>query len=299
MKISVILPLIQPMKNLKSIAKLILPEIFKESLRKIEDSFRRLAFGFNYPTVLTDINELRFIFYPDQKDHIRWLRRRGEQQIEFSAMKSHLRPGQTAFDVGANIGTVSSFMAKHVTQEGEVHSFEPFPESYRRLKENTTLNNFNHVICNEIGLSDKITSTELFYDTLHPGLNSLGQMKDSALNQSVTVQLDTIDNYCQHKNILHIHVLKIDVEGFELDVLKGANRMLETKAIDFIQFELSSDFLARFGKKPKTTFDYLSSVGYKVFDFDEKRNIFVGPLTRFEMGCKNYYSSYDNLSTHS
>jgi hypothetical protein len=51
------------------------------------------------------------------------------------------------------------------------------------------------------------------------------------------IKLDTIDNYCTQKNIAHIDFLKIDVEGFELNVLKGAKKMLENNAIEFIQFE--------------------------------------------------------------
>ena len=147
-----------------------------------------------------------------------------------------------------------------------------------------------------LGLSDKTKEAELFYDILHPGLTSLGQMKDDKPNPSCKIKLDTLDNYCKDNKIVHIHALKIDVEGFELDVLKGARNMLKNKAIDFIQFELSDTFLARFGLAPKIVSDLLGSLEYKIYDFDENLDVFSGPLKILPPGNNNFYSSHKDLA---
>jgi FkbM family methyltransferase len=57
------------------------------------------------------------------------------------------------------------------------------------------------------------------------------------MNKKETIKLKTIDSFCKKQNILRIHFLKLDVEGNEMKVLEGAGKMLDSNAIDFIQFE--------------------------------------------------------------
>ncbi|MBQ7168831.1 MAG: FkbM family methyltransferase [Synergistaceae bacterium] len=146
----------------------------------------------------------------------------------------------TIFDVGANKGQYSANILRVLNGiETEIHCFEPGHETFRELssslggREKVTLNNF--------GLSSKKSEGRLWYDKTGSGLASLykRQLEQFGIDfeQSEAVKLDTLDSYIDGKNIAAIDLLKIDVEGSELDVLHGAGKALADGRIKAIQIE--------------------------------------------------------------
>ena len=140
------------------------------------------------------------------------------------------------FDVGANKGQyLSSLYHYHNRFTVECHAFEPSPLAFKVLKENFGNNNLIHL--NNIGLSD-FTGEALLYDYVDDENDNLGS-QHASLNQQVIetvhmskscstkVKIEKGDIYCEQNNILQIDLLKIDVEGLELDVLKGFSRMIK------------------------------------------------------------------------
>jgi len=144
------------------------------------------------------------------------------------------------FDVGANKGEFVSLIAQGL--EGvpfQIHAFEPSRHTYQVLREN-----FGHsrtVIPNHCGLGKEAGECELFYDRPGSGLASLYRRKldhyGIDLRASETVRIDTLDNYCQSGAVEFIDLLKLDVEGHEMDVLKGARRMFREQRIAMVSFE--------------------------------------------------------------
>lgn len=136
------------------------------------------------------------------------------------------------FDVGANVGDWSKYFIKECYNLNfELHLFEPSEFTFQNLKENLE-GNYNF---HQIGFGDKNEQSTLFYDKINQGSASI---LNSNFKESELIQLRTIDSFCKENKILKIDFLKMDVQGFEYNILKGAKKMLKHNAIKFIQFEI-------------------------------------------------------------
>lgn len=144
------------------------------------------------------------------------------------------------FDVGANKGDYAANLLHFFNGRNiHIHCFEPGHETFRVLttelegRENVTLNNF--------GLSDNKGESTLYYDKAGSALASLYKRQLDYFNidfeEHEDVQLDTLDNYVKAQGIKRIDLLKLDVEGNELNVLKGAEASLSEGIIKAIQIE--------------------------------------------------------------
>lgn len=148
-------------------------------------------------------------------------------QLDFDSSK-------LVFDVGANIGNWTKKL-KEISPEVEVHLFEPVPETFELLKENTK--NLLNILPNGVALSD-IKGNILF--NYYPGNSCFSSAFENELGKdSKQIEVDTIlgDDYCLNHKIDHIDFLKIDTEGFESKVLLGFQQMISNQKIDIIQFE--------------------------------------------------------------
>jgi methyltransferase, FkbM family len=144
------------------------------------------------------------------------------------------------FDVGANVGNYSKCLSDlFYTNETAIYSFEPSGKTFEKFIENTS--DVTNIIPNNIGFSDIEETRMLFTDNEASGLASVYQRNleyfDITMNLSETIKLTTIDKYCESHQIDKIHFLKLDIEGHELNALKGAARMINEGRINFIQFE--------------------------------------------------------------
>ena len=143
-------------------------------------------------------------------------------------------------DVGANKGQYSQSLLKFFHDDNiEIHCFEPGHETFKILHD--IFSNESRITLNNFGLSDIKSQSTLFYDKAGSGLASLYKRQLDYFNidfeQSESVMLDTLDNYVNEKKINSIDLLKIDVEGNELNVLKGAADSLSKGVIKAIQIE--------------------------------------------------------------
>jgi methyltransferase FkbM-like protein len=114
---------------------------------------------------------------------------------------------------------------------------------------------------------------------------------------SVEVLAHTLDDFCDRQGIRHINFLKVDVEGFELSVFKGAERLLSERGIDYICFEISKDPLKGAGVESREVFEALEPHGYTAYRFDKTTERFEGPVQDTSEFWTNFYASWMNLST--
>lgn len=148
----------------------------------------------------------------------------------------------TIFDVGSNTGQYVNYCFEHFEKDCFIHAFEPSPSTFEILSENLKDISPSVIRTNNIGLSDKTEELKLYQATNKSNVVATVYERDS-LTSGLTYQgfekilCKTLDSYCEENNIDYIHFLKIDVEGHELKVLKGAFNMIINKKIDFIQFE--------------------------------------------------------------
>ncbi|MCK5737651.1 FkbM family methyltransferase, partial [bacterium] len=143
-------------------------------------------------------------------------------------IQNTLRKGDTFLDIGANIGLMSLLAATMVKKDGAVHSFEPEPDVFSSLSKNTQLNNFTQITINSFGLGAYEEEKTLY---LHPeisrGSSSLTNENVTADTRQVTVSIKRLDDYIAANSISTVRMIKIDVEGWEADVLKGAENLLK------------------------------------------------------------------------
>ena len=125
----------------------------------------------------------------------------------------------------------------------QIHCFEPSIHTFRLLQDSYLKNHsqYKNIFLNNVGLGAKNATATLHYDAKGSGLASLTKRRlehfNIDFNQSEEVKITTLDEYCKSHNITHIHLLKMDVEGHELDILHGAKDMFAQNAIDIATFE--------------------------------------------------------------
>lgn len=163
----------------------------------------------------------------------------GEMSLVRYVNECH-EPQLCVFDVGANIGQFASLISEHCDLSRiRMHSFEPSVQAIEQFR-NTHGDN-PRIRLNTCALGSANATATLYSDRPASGLSSLTCRdldhigKTMSLTQSVQVR--TLDDYCAENSIDHIHLLKIDVEGHEHEVLKGAARMFGEDRIDAVTFE--------------------------------------------------------------
>jgi FkbM family methyltransferase len=159
--------------------------------------------------------------------------------LEDKQLSAHLNFGKNniVFDVGANTGQ-SSLKFLKTYPDSKIYAFEPIPATFTELKANVS--SFPNVNIYQLGLGDKVEKKEiyLYRDSVLSSCvsNSPWRSADDSIG-SITLEIDTLDRFCLEQQIDYIDLLKVDTEGFDLNVLKGAQGFLERQAIDFIYFE--------------------------------------------------------------
>jgi FkbM family methyltransferase len=177
----------------------------------------------------------------------------GESKAIEYCLKSKETP--VVFDVGAQGGDYSLEVLKAVSGEVKIYAFEPREKDFDLLKEELK----GKVEVFQIALSDVEGERDLFYPKNISGMSSFHTLRGD-FTESEKVKTQTIDSFCESKNIKEITLLKLDIEGHELSCLRGAKIMLPN--IKYIQFEFgipNRDARVYF----KDIFEYLSD--YKIY----------------------------------
>lgn len=143
-----------------------------------------------------------------------------------SFMASLIRPGDVALDIGANFGAVTMRLAHH---GATVHSFEPQPELAQLIRESSRLNGFN-VFLHEIALSDRDGTTNFTLSPTNSGLGHVG-------GDGITVRTAHAGVFLNSLALSRVRLVKIDVEGHEVEVFHAAREWFRNTRPDFVVFE--------------------------------------------------------------
>jgi FkbM family methyltransferase len=188
----------------------------------------------------------------------------GEMQTngELHLLQQVLPNCAVVFDVGANVGDWAA-LALGINSDLNIHCFEPSVATYQILKSRGLTGT---LVLNNLGLGSIQGDRTLYVFADGAGTNSVYHREGINAVQSKTEQisLTTLDAYCQQAKVDQIDLLKLDVEGHELDVLKGSQSMLAQGQIKRIQFEYGGTYIdARI--LLKDLFDLLLPYGYKFY----------------------------------
>ena len=178
-------------------------------------------------------------------------------------------PGDLCVDAGANIGYISNLMSYKCGHQGKVFAFEPHPAIYKQLISNIGLLKQRNIQSMNTALSDKKGQAKLFIPTVFAINQGTARIihSDTQNDQAdlIEVAMERLDDIL---DIQPIKLLKIDVEGYELNVLKGAEKLLKEKCIRFIIYEDDT-------KYPGKVSDYLEDFGFKIYKIGKT---FRGPV---------------------
>jgi len=204
---------------------------------------------------------------------------------EFNFIIRFLKQDDEVGDVGSNMGFYTIWMSKSI-KTGKIHSFEPDEINFNRLKANVNINGlFETVVVNNLIVSE-IDGT-LDFTTGLDGENHITEKLDEKAVQKKSVKLDT---YAANKHISDFKFIKIDTEGFELSVLKGAEKLLDNKKIKIIQLEINEG-LKNANIKPKEVVDFLSSKEYRLCRYDVSTNQLY--KVDYQKSRENYFATFD------
>jgi len=177
-------------------------------------------------------------------------------------LASHLEPGAIAVDVGANIGILTLAMCDAVIPNGHVHAFEPDPSNFALLRTNVEANKLSAVtMLHQVALTDALGSVTLRRpnDGSFTHVSSAG---DSSTTTGIEVKACTLDSYLPIFSRLDL--IKIDVEGHEPAVLRGAEETIR-RFRPVMVIECAAAHLRREGATPRQIVETAERLGYSVF----------------------------------
>lgn len=188
-------------------------------------------------------------------------------------------PGSIAIDIGANIGSHTLPMAKLVGPEGRVYAFEPVPWALRKLHKNIDLNEFENITVEAIALGDTIQSSvpvkfrASFKIAASQGVGPNGEVNSEWFDEceEIDISISTLDEYVQANDIRAIGLIKLDVDGFEGKVIRGALNTLN-RFHPVLIMEVAPAWLEMRGDSAVKICNMLADLGYRCFTevtFDE------------------------------
>ncbi len=161
-----------------------------------------------------------------------------------------LRPGDTALDIGANLGLVTCQMAALVGPTGRVHAFEPNPAMIDLFRQSLARNGYTNVTLHPMALGDAEQELEL---TIPPHTQCLATLSRDAEGVKLRVPVGTLSGWFAQFKVPHVRLMKIDVEGFEEQVFRGAEDFFAATRPDAVLFELNH-YSGAFDIHPAITF---------------------------------------------
>lgn len=190
-------------------------------------------------------------------------------KYETKILKTIIKPGDVVIDIGAYVdGWYTLLAAKLIGSKGHVYAFEPHPIYFQRLKENVQINQLTNVTLERLGIFNK-NGSSTFYEAQFGSsiIKSQVVAMTKIKPKEITIQTITLDTYIKAKNIRHVSLIKIDVEGVEMSVLKGGNKLLQSKNAPDLIVEVFDIQLRRAGSSEEKLLSYLKRLGYKAYMF--------------------------------
>ncbi|MGB7844226.1 MAG: FkbM family methyltransferase [Candidatus Acidiferrum sp.] len=188
---------------------------------------------------------------------------RAQYERELAHLHRFLAPGMVVVDGGASCGIYTVAAARLVGASGRVLSFEPGAEAFSVLKRNIELNHLMNVRAHCAALSDKDGTAELYHHEHGPNSFSLGKPQSTAIESEQVVTL-SLDEVFRKENAARLGFIKLDVEGAEELVLRGAGQII-AHSFPTILFEANAAASMQLGLQPHGAWELLMNRGYRFF----------------------------------
>jgi FkbM family methyltransferase len=253
-------------KSVASRIKIFVSRPWREKIERL-----RLRWVEQFPSVPLPIRLPSGIWWLARNDHVsRPLIQGNFETAEFSFIRKFLQPGMTMLDIGAHHGFYTLLASRIVGDAGRVYSFEPSPRERKALLRHVSLNRCKNVRVQALALGAEKKEAELHVvEGSQTGCNSLRPPVVLSGTSSVRVRVMPLDDWLSEQKIGHVDFIKLDVEGGELEVLKGAEALLERRPRPVILAEVQDIRTRAWGYKAKDVIESLRGKGYEWFSIAE------------------------------
>lgn len=180
-----------------------------------------------------------------------------------TVLASQVGPGDVVYDIGGNIGFFSLISARLAGEGGHVYAFEPLPENVDCLRRNLRTNGFENCTILDLALSDRSGQDDLLLSKESGGSTISVEDRPPDFAGTLTVRVATADALVESGEIRPPDFVKLDVEGAEMQVLRGMKSVIETYRPGIL-FEVDDADEANLAKKFSDITAFLEIAGYTV-----------------------------------
>jgi FkbM family methyltransferase len=193
-----------------------------------------------------------------------------EKTITGLLARADLR-GRVCLDIGANIGLHTITLSKLVGDEGRVFAFEPAPDNFKFLKANVRKNHCRNVRCLQVAVGNTVGNCKLALNPTNFGDHRVAQATQEAT--SINVAMTTVDKVLHALPDETIGLIKMDVQGFEMQVLQGMTETLNRNSNAILLVEVFPEGLQQAGYSAGELVRFLRSLDFDGWEIHESRLI--------------------------
>jgi len=184
------------------------------------------------------------------------------EPIQTSWVKAILKEGGSFLDVGANVGYYTTLAARLVGNQGQVLAFEPSPYAYKKLESVIKYNDIVQVSAFQCAAGDKDEFRQLYLP--NKNVHSPSLIPTDKLFTPVKVSVCRLDNHPALQSAQIIDLMKVDVEGFEPNVIQGYSKHLKSGQVKYLICEFNSGWLEPHGWSWNELLDSITNLGFLV-----------------------------------
>tara|TARA_Y100000768_G_scaffold237208_1_gene179460 strand:+ start:1102 stop:1755 length:654 start_codon:yes stop_codon:yes gene_type:complete len=194
--------------------------------------------------------------------------------VEHEDLIRGINPPNTIIDIGSNKGQFMMLIEKMFPNK-IIYSFEPIEEMLQKqkkffyYKKNVFFNNF--ALGNEISKKDFFITNRKDSSSFLKIVENKNKSKNYEIKEKRQIQINTLDNYFLDKNIILPILIKIDVQGFELEVLKGSKELL--KKTDYLLLEVSDSEMYRSQASEVAVIEFLKRLNFQIYKSSNWKSI--------------------------
>lgn len=192
------------------------------------------------------------------------------EPYEMALVGKLVNPGAVFFDIGAHVGLYSLTASRLVGPTGMVHAFEPALRTYDVLTTNLYLNGAANVVTNRIAINDQSGEVDLLVNR-ESGLTSLGATGRGQIIDVEKVASVSLDQYTATEGIAELDFLKIDVEGYEGHVLRGARGVIERSPNMAVLCELAGKNYRALNLSNDEVINLMCAWGFEAWEINSTR----------------------------